>query len=663
MISAMCRVEIVGPRDLLWEALRRLQAAGLMQLEKAPVRQGTRPAEPPPAEGAQRAAVGELARALEVLVEELPDGPPDEEGRVRARRDGLEAAPALALVGRADTLVRSSETLAARVRELEAERATLEHHLGILDDLAHLDGCEASVVLPLLVSTDPRERRQVVADIEEICEGLGGGRPRRQRVQAAGRSLEAWVVPGPAAEQVQEYLWLRRVPRVVFPDEYASLPATRMRARMQARRTEVEDQLAEARRDLEAFRTQYRVDLRAVAALLSERGARLAACELAAASDQVFQLVGWVPRDGLPRLREALGSLVEQGVEVHRLRFDPRSLVPPTRLENPWWARPAEVFLSVFPPPRYGGFDPSILLLFTFPALFGWMVGDAGYGAVLLALALGAERRAGARHPYGRDFARVLALGAVFSIGFGVLFGEYFGSLGGYLLTGTWHAPVHLWMHRGGDQLKAYLLVSLGIGLSHLTLSLGLGIVDAGRDLAVGEPHARELLVERIAWLGGLWGAVLAGLGRALPEAGLVAPGRFTTALGHGGMTLAGAALLLLVWSLPGAARVTALFEELSIVSKAVSYARLMAAGVVGVALAEIANSIARSAAGAGPLTAAAAILGAVLTHLLVFVVVIADPLIQALRLHYVESFPLFMRPGGGAFRPLARVPLAEPEA
>ena len=93
-------------------------------------------------------------------------------------------------------------------------------------------------------------------------------------------------------------------------------------------------------------------------------------------------------------------------------------------------ARPFEPLVRFLDLPRAGSFDPTLLMALFLPLMFGVMVGDVGYGVVLLALALVARRSLAARGSALAGVTWVLAAGAAWSIVFGALFGELFGDLG-----------------------------------------------------------------------------------------------------------------------------------------------------------------------------------------------------------------------------------------
>ena len=112
--------------------------------------------------------------------------------------------------------------------------------------------------------------------------------------------------------------------------------------------------------------------------------------------------------------------------------------------------------------------------------MLGVMVGDVGYGAVLMVLALLARRSLAARAPALADLTWVALAGAAWSIVFGVLYGEFFGDLGKRLVGGDWA----LWMYRpSAEALEPLLLFAVAIGAAHVVLGLG---SEPGRPLASG---------------------------------------------------------------------------------------------------------------------------------------------------------------------------------
>jgi V/A-type H+-transporting ATPase subunit I len=61
---------------------------------------------------------------------------------------------------------------------------------------------------------------------------------------------------------------------------------------------------------------------------------------------------------------------------------------PPVHLKTPEWAKPFRTFLDLFATPKYNEIDPMIFMSIFFVLFFGIMLGDAGYGLLLLALSI-----------------------------------------------------------------------------------------------------------------------------------------------------------------------------------------------------------------------------------------------------------------------------------
>ncbi|HYW04591.1 MAG TPA: ATPase [Gammaproteobacteria bacterium] len=96
----------------------------------------------------------------------------------------------------------------------------------------------------------------------------------------------------------------------------------------------------------------------------------------------------------------------------------PAGREPPTLTRNPAWARPFELFVRLMGTPGQGETDPSRLLAFIAPLLFGYMFGDLGQGALLVVAGLLLRRRWPA--------LAMLIPGGVAAMLFGLAFGSVF---------------------------------------------------------------------------------------------------------------------------------------------------------------------------------------------------------------------------------------------
>jgi len=128
------------------------------------------------------------------------------------------------------------------------------------------------------------------------------------------------------------------------------------------------------------------------------------------------------------------------------------------------------VLVQGFGRPKYSEFDPTLLVFLTFPLMFGFMIGDVGYGVLYAAIGFFLYSR------YDGTF-RELGAVALWAGGFTILFGICFGiDVFGYhayqLLPGEVHWPVD---GKGLspadiDWALSFLVASVLFGLAHLNV-------------------------------------------------------------------------------------------------------------------------------------------------------------------------------------------------
>jgi V/A-type H+-transporting ATPase subunit I len=293
----------------------------------------------------------------------------------------------------------------------------------------------------------------------------------------------------------------------------------------------------------------------------------------------------------------------------------------PVALHNPPLFRPFEVVTRMLPLPKYGTIDPTPFVAIFFPAFFGLILGDVGYGLMLAALA-GILRLRSDPDTTLRSVSTIALACSSSAIAFGVLFGEFFGSLGSMI-------GLRPFFNREEATIP-FLVLAVALGGVHIMLGLALAGLSAWR-----RGHRRQAVGRGVA-LGMLVLTALSLLAafEVLPE-GLFTP-----------LVVAIFATFTLLVALEG---IVAVIELLSTVGHVLSYARIMALGTASLMLAVVANEM----AGAMGSVAVGAIF-ALLFHLVNFAIGLFSPTIHALRLHYVEFFGHFFSPGGAKYRPLA---------
>lgn len=442
------------------------------------------------------------------------------------------------------------------------------------------------------------------------------------------------MVPGDYADAIGLLLDDHDVSRLRLPPEFETYSA--------------EDAIAALEKRLQAIPAETQAIEAEIQTMGSQWSARLFACSCALHNElEVYRifaqmgqtemtvvLAGWVPEADVTRFEAALAERIGDHVVIADvpLTTELQARVPIV-LTNPPITRSFESLVNLFSTPRYNGFDPTVLMAIFMPVFFGMMLGDIGYGVLLLALVGWLRRRLSPGT--ARDIMTILGLGAIWAVVFGVLYGELFGTLGEQFGL---HA---VWFDRADPaHLLDLLGLTVAVGAVHLTLGLILGIWEGLR------ARSRHDLFDRGGRLLGLVALfLLAGtLAEFLPSA-LMTPAVAALIVG----------VVLMAASVGRIGILLAPIEMIGLVGNVLSYLRIAAIGLSSVYLALVAGEIAGVI---GSMIVGGLI--AVLLHALNLALGAFSPTIQSLRLHYVEFFRNFYEGGGRLYEPF-RLP-AQPQ-
>ncbi|MXR41133.1 V-type ATP synthase subunit I [Halobaculum sp. WSA2] len=381
---------------------------------------------------------------------------------------------------------------------------------------------------------------------------------------------------------------------------------------------------------------------------------------------------------------------------------------PPVVQDNSGIVSPFEVLVQAVGRPNYREFDPTVVLFLTFPAFFGFMIGDLGYG-ILYGL-IGYYLYSNFDSQAFKSMGGVTIAAGIFTAIFGVLYGEFFGLhvISTYFwegVVGLSSAPIHKGLQPADIYwAQAWLVVSALVALVHLNVGYVFGFLE---ELEFHGPKAA--ITEKGSWLlgmNGLWLLVFSRLAAgtapsfiytvfdgtgAAPEAtGEYAKAAF--ALGFNGfppvvgyvglaMFLVGALLLLL-----GAP--AELLEIFDVLVNVLSYTRIAAVLLAKAGMAFVVNLLffgvyehhgeyhymlshgpeyyaAEYGAEAilfpglahgGVAALVGGLLILVIGHVLVLALGVTSAGLQAVRLEYYEFFSKFFDGGGTEYEPFGRV-------
>ena len=162
-----------------------------------------------------------------------------------------------------------------------------------------------------------------------------------------------------------------------------------------------------------------------------------------------YVITGWVPADDMEeltrRLKQASREILIETLPTSRTGHNQHV---PVALFNNRFLRPFQMLVNTYARPRYGEIDPTILIAFTFPVLYGAMFGDLGQGLVLFTLGLLMHNKIILKGM--SSLGLLIAYCGAFAALFGVLYGSFFGFEGehfietfGFEFTPVWISTIH----------------------------------------------------------------------------------------------------------------------------------------------------------------------------------------------------------------------------
>jgi V/A-type H+-transporting ATPase subunit I len=528
------------------------------------------------------------------------------------------------------------QSLAERKQALEDEEAALPRYEETLERLLPLlpaKGVGAgNATIGLMVD---REHQVALDSIGNRLLSLTGGRGEILATDLDSSTRAMLIVfPQEFGSQLEELVDREDVARLRLPSQLGHAPPDVALHALEERMSAIPEELKALQGEMADLVSTWGERLLSWKGALGEELQRYDVLPSLGETEQTFVLVGWIPARDIERLRSALMEKMGHGVVVNTLPItrELRKRVP-IALHNIAPVRPFESLVRMLSLPRFGEIDPSGLMALFLPLIFGMILGDMGYGALLLIISLLAmlKFKKGTIH----DILIVLAAGSAWAIFFGFLYGEAFGTLGEHLGL---HA---IWIDRAGaEDVGALLVMTIAVGAVHITLGLILGVIEAIKH------RSRNHLLERGGMLVGLIGLfmMVGVMVKFLPQ-GFMTPGVAVLIVG---IVLVGASLGCL-GILMGP------IEFIGLIGNILSYLRIAAIGLASVYLAKVANDMAGML---GNILVGGIV--AVLLHAMNLVLGAFSPTIHSLRLHYVEFFRKFYEGGGRAYKPFRSEYLTE---
>jgi len=327
-------------------------------------------------------------------------------------------------------------------------------------------------------------------------------------------------------------------------------------------------------------------------------------------SEHFVIIKGYVPKE---KFNELLSILKNYNYLIEKKEVKPTEEAP-TLIENPK-LRAFQNLIEQYGTVKYGWLDPTLFFAVSFTIFYGFIIGDIGYGLLLLLIGLflkGKEKT--------KELGNLIIVLSLSSIIFGLLFGSLFG----FKIIEKSFDPTYK------KNLILMIIISVSIGLIYLTLgsisSIYYGLKT--KDL--------NFVLENFAFLSFIYGLIILIFLKNL----------------YLGIIL----IILAILSILKSKGVLGVFDLSSFVGSVLSFARIGALAISGAFIPFLINKLFYYLVNVNKYLIIIAVPLTIILHLANFVMTIVGAAIHSLRLNYLEFFGRVFKEGKEKFKPFGRL-------
>ncbi|MBB2183169.1 V-type ATP synthase subunit I [Lachnospiraceae bacterium MD1] len=374
-------------------------------------------------------------------------------------------------------------------------------------------------------------------------------------------------------------------------------------------------------------------------------------------SSNVFVLSGYIPQKEAAELEKELTEQFDIAVEFDNPSEDDDV---PVLLQNNGFAAPLEGVVEGFSLPAKGEIDPTMVMALFYYVLFGIMLADFGYGAlIVIACGLGLVKFGKSMEPSMRNNLKMFLFCGISTMFWGAMFGSYFGDLIDVIATtyfGATKTPIiaPLWFFPVNKPMQM-LTFSMAFGLVHLLTGLAMKTYQL-----ILQKDYIAILYDTVSWFALIVSSTLLLLNMDMITGilGISVSIPSVVAKASGIIAILSSVIIVLTNGresknpfkrfLKGA---YALYGITGYLSDVLSYSRLLALGLASGVICSVVNKMA-GMAGKGVIGPIIFIVIILVGHILNFAINILGAYVHTNRLQYVEFFGKFYEGGGRSFNP-----------
>ncbi len=633
MLVPMAKVELIGPKARFFEVVSLLHELGTVHFEdmSKKIQAGDVPLDKMEVvsnQASERERMEDLLIRLRSIIKalHLPEEPVEELQRQKEylqlwNMDSKELSVEVSEV--IEQVEDRTSSLAQAQSAMEAELALLARYEPILQKIQPLakqivtTGQFDSVAL--LVE---RRYKGALDQLKKELDELTGSQCEIVSTDVDEETTAVIVVYArKSGDAVHKFLAMENINQIRLPSEFQDMPFDVAYDQIRERRAALPKRLDDVRTELHDLSVKWYARLTTIRDVLTDKIAEISAIPKFGQTEYAFVITGWLPTSDVKDLRRHVVERFGMDVIVNQLEIDEHEFEDtPVQLSNPKWAQPASFAMSYLMggKPMYGTIDPSIIWAISYPLIFGMIVGDIGYGVVMLAIILWMRFKFKDK-PAVQIGTGLLGPAATSAILFGFLYGEVFGGLlwpkGEFMfpiirLTEKFILPINR-----EEEVMTIMIMAIGLGMIQILFGLILGVVNSIKTRQRKHAFVKGGLA---GFVGGTIILVIAmTLLKAVPAVQII---------GAAVMTIG----ILAVFRWGG---IMGFVETLETIGGIASYIRIMAVGLSDAIFATAINKMATNEMIPWPV----AIVLLLIFHSLHLVLAIFTPTIHALRLNLLE--------------------------
>lgn len=645
MLVPMARMELIGPKNRFFDVVSLLHEIGTLHIEDLAKKIGSGELpldqmEVVENQLAEQERMEELLIRLRSIIKalHLPSASIDEVARQKQyldlwQKDAKQLAAEVTSV--IDQVEDRTSSLAQAQFSMEAEIGLLERYEPILQKIQPLakqivtTGAFDSVAL--LVE---RRYKGALDGLKKELDNITSSQCEIVSTDVDEETTAVIIVFGKKySEAVHKFLAMENVNQVRLPSEFQDMPFDVAYDQLRQRRADLPTQLDKVRAELESMSNTWYLKLATVRDVLVDKVDEMTAIPKFGQTEYAFVITGWLPVDQVKSFRDRIATDFGPDVIVNQLEIDEKDFEDtPVAMKNPKFAQPSEWVMSYLMggKPQYGTVDPTMIWTFTFPLIYGMIVGDIGYGVVMLGLILWLRYKFKDR-PGAQIATGLLGPAATSAIIFGFLYGEFFG--GTFWKLG-WIREITIMgitlPYNREENVYPLIFLALGLGFIQILYGLILGVVNAVRTKHMKHAYIKGGMAGFVA------GAVILIIAGALLSPGMKPIGQMIGAA----VMLVGILMSFVFGNIMG------FVEWIETVGHLASFIRIMAIGLSDAIFASAINELAAEM----PLPVKIIIL--LLLHGFHLILAVFTPTVHALRLNFLEFSGNFYEKSKTDYRP-----------